>query len=296
MKLISLIAATASALRVQHYNATNATHYDYTWLNQTAPWNETAPFNGTDPYYTEMIDSLYIEHVDQAVHISSEDGDGEWIRVDQILHYDPEDWHGSDDDWSDGDWSDDDWTDDDWTDDDWSDDDSDSSSGCSCADSDSDDEPEEPEGGCQNVGYEEDDTGRREWCEDACVWAGGLWVVEDENHRGARKESCTNYNDDDETAPHCYPEYQIHAEWGSYCDTFCGIFGGMYDLTTNMCDWSLEDDEFGLCQHVRLDTMMGYETCDTWCAPTGGHWETIEEEWGPYETCVWPNISSAEIY
>ena len=138
MKLVSLIAATASAIRVhQDYDAT---HYDYTWLNQTAPWNETAPFNGTDPYYTEMIDSLYIEHVNQEVHIVGEDPEdgGEWIMVDQILHYDPEDWD-----------SESDWSDDDWTDDDWSDDDSDSSSGCSCADSDSDDdtwEPEEPYG------------------------------------------------------------------------------------------------------------------------------------------------------
>ena len=288
MKLVSLIAATASAIRVhQDYNTT---HYDYTWLNQTAPWNETAPFNGTDPYYTEMIDSLYIEHVDLEAHIvgdTPEDG-GEWIMVDQILHYDPEDWD-----------SESDWSDDDWTDDDWSDDDSDSSSGCSCADSDSDDETWEPEEpyGCQNVGYEEDDdVGRREWCEDACVWAGGLWVVEDENHRGARKESCTNYNDEDDSAPHCYPEYQIHTEWGTWCDTHCGLWGGFYDLDTNVCDWSLEDDEFGMCMHVREDPMMGGQTCDTWCLPTGGQFETVEYEWGAYDECVWPNIDDVDVY
>ena len=44
--------------------------------------------------------------------------------------------------------------------------------------------------------------------------------------------------------------------------------------------------------------MMGgdHVYCDTWCLPTGGDFVTITEEWGDYETCVWPNIDSAEIY
>ena len=70
----------------------------------------------------------------------------------------------------------------------------------------------------------------------------------------------------------------------------------MYDLDTNMCDWSFDGDEFGLCQHVYEDTMMGGQHCDTYCLPTGGQFETVEYEWGDYEECVWPNIDSADVY
>ena len=101
-------------------------------------------------------------------------------------------------------------TEDDWTEDDWDWDSDDETWVWNGSDDDSDDDTWEPtdtspDGGCENVGYEDDGMSRREWCEDACMWAGGMWVVEEENHRGARKESCTNY-DDNEPA-YCLPEF-----------------------------------------------------------------------------------------
>ena len=52
--------------------------------------------------------------------------------------------------------------------------------------------------GCHFVGYEENECGRREWCEETCVMAGGMWEGPYETDRATMKESCTVWDENDE--------------------------------------------------------------------------------------------------
>ena len=52
--------------------------------------------------------------------------------------------------------------------------------------------------GCPYVGYEENECGRREWCEAQCVLAGGTWEGPYETDRQTMKVSCTTWDENDE--------------------------------------------------------------------------------------------------
>ena len=76
--------------------------------------------------------------------------------------------------------------------------DSDGSSSGESEDEESDDDgPSYQSEGCHFVGYEENECGRREWCEETCVLSGGMWEGPYETDRATMKESCTVWDADD---------------------------------------------------------------------------------------------------
>ena len=71
MKLITLIAATTSAVKVMQNMDDGTSSMPEGWLNMPAPL--IVP----DPHHSEEIGSLYIEYIDQEYHISYENADSE---------------------------------------------------------------------------------------------------------------------------------------------------------------------------------------------------------------------------
>ena len=82
-------------------------------------------------------------------------------------------------------------------------------------------------GHCENIGWEANSSGRREWCEDKCIAAGGEMITYNTD-RGTTKESCSNYDDDDNVdSERC--TYIITRYGTEECDRECQPFGGVWD-------------------------------------------------------------------
>ena len=126
-----------------------------------------------------------VEHVNKEVHIggihdlatNSTMPHDEWIAIDMIVHH-----HGDEGSSHDSDSS----NDSEWkhsSTGDWESTGTDDEESSGTDDWESSDERsadiETGEDGCEHVGYEENSVGRREWCEDVCVKAGGEWIVEE---------------------------------------------------------------------------------------------------------------------
>ena len=141
---------------------------------------------------------------------------------------------------------------------------------CACGGGDNGDTDETIRSGhCEHIGWEENSSGRREWCEDKCMKAGGKMLVEDTD-RGTTKESCSNYNEDGNAAANKCAFVITH--YGSeMCDTECQPFGGVWDQENETCDWTDENSEVGKCNPKLREQIeeMSIERCNTTCAPTG---------------------------
>ena len=136
-------------------------------------------------------------------------------------------------------------------------------------------------GHCDNIGWESNDSGRREWCEDKCVAAGGQMEITDTD-RGTTKESCSFYNDDgDVDSQKC--AYIITRYNSEECDTECQPFGGVWDAMNEVCDWSDDMTDFGNCHEL----LREYGGCNTSCAPTGYMAYNSETN---MDECTWDNL------
>ena len=94
----------------------------------------------------------------------------EWIAIDMIVHH-----HGDEGSSHDSESS---------NDSEWKHSSTDDEESSGTDDWESSDEPsaesfESGEDGCEFIGFEENSVGRREWCDDVCVKAGGEWIVEE---------------------------------------------------------------------------------------------------------------------
>ena len=95
---------------------------------------------------------------------------------------------------------------------------SDESSSGESEDEESDDgAPSAASEGCPYIGYEENECGRREWCEAQCVIAGGRWEGPYQTDRQTTKESCTTWDENDQ-------------------ETLCDYRKMSYDGSDNGCD------------------------------------------------------------
>ena len=118
-------------------------------------------------------------------------------------------------------------------------------------------------GHCNNIGWEANSSGRREWCEDKCMASGGEMITYNTD-RGTTKESCSNY-DDDYNVDSSRCTYIITRYGSEECDTECQPFGGTWDQENQLCDWSDDEDSLGNCHESYRD----YMSCRSDCAPTG---------------------------
>ena len=85
------------------------------------------------------------------------------------------------------------------------------------------------------MGYEQNDCGRREWCEETCVLAGGQWEGPYETDRGTLKESCTTWDGNDETF--CDFRKMSYMGYDMGCDQDCQPFGGVWNPTGGSHGW-----------------------------------------------------------
>ena len=146
--------------------------------------------------------------------------------------------------------------------------------------------------GCQFVAYEENECGRREWCEESCVKAGGLWEGPYETDRQTMKTSCTTW--DENWAEDTYCDFRKTDFMGGDmgCDLECQPFGGVWDPNggsgMGSCDWGVD---FVFCpegwtrmasRYIGNDEYEDVLICDVDCLGTGGEFVTVEEEWGEY--------------
>ena len=155
------------------------------------------------------------------------------------------------------------------------------------------DEPTGPtaSGECQHIGWEEgavNSSGRREWCEDMCMLAGGKMSDVYETDRGTIKQSCSNYNDNDmPTSEFCT---YIIAEFGmERCDTDCQPYGGVWDSVNGLCDWSDSAGALSKCPEELRRSETGSEVvCDVGCAQSG--YREWSDEYQMYD-CKWDNVA-----
>ena len=100
--------------------------------------------------------------------------------------------------------------------------------------------------------------------------AGGQMTDVYETDRGTIKQSCTNTNENDmPTNELC--DY-IVAQYGmEMCDTECQPFGGVFDYTTFMCDWSDTEGPLSKCPEElrRISSFTQELECDVSCAFSG---------------------------
>ena len=79
--------------------------------------------------------------------------------------------------------------------------------------------------------------------------AGGKAVGPYDTERGTVKSHCETKNwETDEIF--CHPEYLVTDQWGDWCDTFCGPFGGSFrdnGMGSMFCDWTEGTDPMGRC-------------------------------------------------
>ena len=154
---------------------------------------------------------------------------------------------------------------------------------CAEIDDTGDNEDHVASGHCDNIGWESNDSGRREWCEDKCVTAGGQMKIEDTD-RGTTKESCSVYNDDgnvdSETCTYIITRYNSEE-----CDTECQPFGGVWDAMNEVCDWSDDMSDLGNCHEL----LREYGGCNTSCAPTGYMAYNSETN---MDECTWDNLEA----
>ena len=119
------------------------------------------------------------------------------------------------------------------------------------------------------------------------------------------KESCTVWDENDNETYCFFRLIDYRGEdWG--CDWICQPFGGIWNPTGGFdgygaCEWG---DDMERCPEdwtrmgkswngqELVDTMI----CDTKCLGTGGHVVLAADEFGEYEECQWPNISSTELF
>ena len=147
-------------------------------------------------------------------------------------------------------------------------------------------------GECQHIGWEEgavNSSGRREWCEDTCMNAGGKMTDVYETDRGTIKQSCTNTNENDmPTSEFCY--YIVAQNGMEMCDTQCQPFGGVFDHTTGMCDWSDAEGPLSKCPEElrRISSETQEWECDVGCAFSG--YRSWSNEYESMD-CVWDNVA-----